>query len=246
VKRGKPRELFVASPGNTLLVLDYAQVEPRVLAHLSQDPYLLSVFHSDEDFYSALAKIVLNLSEAANEIKTKYKHIRSCFKTIGLSIIYGIGAKKLARYLTNGLGEKYTYTQASKIRDDLLNKLVGVKRYREIINNFHFKHKYIENLLGRRLYLPESELFHKGINTVVQSSASDMACEGQLRLDKALTEANIPHKLILMVHDEAVNEIPLGYENQVGEIAQKACSDSFELSVKFPIEMFFGQNWGCK
>jgi len=49
------REAFIASPGYTLLCADYSQIEPRILAHLSQDERLLNVFEQGEDIHMATA-----------------------------------------------------------------------------------------------------------------------------------------------------------------------------------------------
>jgi DNA polymerase-1 len=47
------RRAFIAPPGSLLLAGDYSQIDLRSLAHLSQDPALLSAFRNDEDIHTA-------------------------------------------------------------------------------------------------------------------------------------------------------------------------------------------------
>src|SRR5437763_16714973 len=45
------RRAFVPEPGNLFVVADYSQIELRVLAHLSEDPELISAFARGEDIH---------------------------------------------------------------------------------------------------------------------------------------------------------------------------------------------------
>ncbi|GAH58011.1 unnamed protein product, partial [marine sediment metagenome] len=49
------RQAFIAPTGSSLMAGDYSQIDLRALAHLSQDPSLLSAFHNDEDIHSVTA-----------------------------------------------------------------------------------------------------------------------------------------------------------------------------------------------
>ncbi|HMK21259.1 MAG TPA: DNA polymerase I, partial [Terriglobales bacterium] len=55
------REAFIAPKGYELLCADYSQIEPRILAHLSQDPRLLAVFSKGEDIHMATAMEIFGL-----------------------------------------------------------------------------------------------------------------------------------------------------------------------------------------
>ncbi len=246
IMRGEPRQCFIADPGKLLFIRDLGQVEPRVLAHLSQDPILIETFLTGQDFYAMLAKQTLGLDGTPNEIKSGSKHIRDVFKTIGLSIFYGIGPSKLAGYLSRGLGKKFSYNDALDIRETVRLSFPGISAYTERLLKELTTRGYVENLFGRRLYPKGEDIYHTIMNHIVQGSASDLCCEGEVRFDKALTEEGIYHKLLLFVHDETVNEINPEDEKRVTELAHKACSESFQLSVPVPIETFVGQNWGSK
>ena len=51
----KIKNLLCATPGYTLLQLDYSQAELRVLAMLSEDPYLIGVYVDGKDLHDAVA-----------------------------------------------------------------------------------------------------------------------------------------------------------------------------------------------
>jgi DNA polymerase-1 len=85
------REAFIAPPGHQLLCADYSQVEPRILAHLSQDPRLLQVFERGEDIHMATAMEIFNLP--AGEVT---REMRRAAKSVVFGIVYGISPFGLA------------------------------------------------------------------------------------------------------------------------------------------------------
>jgi len=54
----------------------------------------------------------------------------------------------------------------------------------------------------------------KGFNTLIQSSGSDLVLESAYRIKKEFTNKKIDGKILLLVHDEIVVEIP---ENRIEE-----------------------------
>src|SRR3989475_137437 len=79
------REAFVAEPGSLLLSADYNQIEPRILAHLSQDPVLIVAFARGDDIHTATAVEIFNLPAAQIT-----KDMRRVAKTVNFGIIYRI------------------------------------------------------------------------------------------------------------------------------------------------------------
>ena len=51
----KIKNLLCATPGYTLLQLDYSQAELRVLAMLSEDPWLIQIYKDGKDLHDAVA-----------------------------------------------------------------------------------------------------------------------------------------------------------------------------------------------
>ena len=85
------REAFIAPTRHTLLCADYSQIEPRILAHLSQDPRLLAVFARGEDIHMATAMEIFALP--SSQIT---RDMRRVAKTVVFGIVYGISPFGLA------------------------------------------------------------------------------------------------------------------------------------------------------
>jgi DNA polymerase-1 len=56
-------EGFITDPGWVFLSVDFSQIEPRIAAHLSQDPELLRIYRNDEDIYSDFATAAFKLDD---------------------------------------------------------------------------------------------------------------------------------------------------------------------------------------
>src|SRR5712691_11237904 len=112
------REAFVAEPGSLLLSADYNQIEPRILAHLSQDPVLIGAFARGDDIHTATAVEIFNLPAAKIT-----KDMRRVAKTVNFGIIYGISPYGLSSQL--GISQQ----EARKYIDAYFTKFQGVKGF---------------------------------------------------------------------------------------------------------------------
>ncbi|MEX1126281.1 MAG: DNA polymerase I, partial [Acidimicrobiia bacterium] len=85
------RRAFVAGEGAEFLVADYSQIELRVLAHMSGDPFLLEAFRVGSDIHTATAARVWGLGEDEVTIAQ-----RRTAKMINFGLLYGMEAFGLA------------------------------------------------------------------------------------------------------------------------------------------------------
>jgi DNA polymerase-1 len=217
VPRGTVREIFVPKDGNVLVVIDFAQIEPRVVAQLSQDPRLIQAFKDEDDFYSVIIKGALDLKETPKEIKEKQPDMRNLGKTVGLSVLYGIGPAKLAQTIRNATGRQdMDFGKAKEIIDNYFSAFPGLNDLREKVAKYIGKKGYVPNIFGRHVYVDLEDIHHKGVNSLVQSSASDLCIASQLILQKKL---NDKIKLVHLVHDEVVYEVP---EDKAGDFVNTA------------------------
>lgn len=74
-KFGKIRRMFVARPGNALISCDYSQIEPRLLAHVADDPIMIEAYKKGVDIYSFMAAHVFSL--VSNKTAEKLNYDRS-------------------------------------------------------------------------------------------------------------------------------------------------------------------------
>lgn len=111
LKRGSfLRQAICAPQGKTFVVCDLAQIEPRVLAYLSDYENLLEIFTSGQDAYASFGAQMFNIPGLS---KTSHPELRQSAKSALLGCGYGMGwASFSAQLLTGFLGAPPTlYTK---------------------------------------------------------------------------------------------------------------------------------------
>lgn len=205
------RKAFVAPDGRALVVQDMSQIEYRVLAHVSQQPFMVKAFNSGFDFHAAMAAKVLGgdwKTYADKSNKEAYGH-RSTFKNVNFAVIYGAGPKKVAGM--SKISEKRAY----QILDDYAAEFPEVMDWKASVIDFARKHGYAETLFGGRIHVPTIRWSDKGmkaygerqaVNGVVQGTAADMMRLAMSQVSRWLAKKYPTAWLLLSVHDELVIE----------------------------------------
>jgi DNA polymerase I-like protein with 3'-5' exonuclease and polymerase domains len=214
------RNLFVAPPGYKLVVADYSQIEPRIIASLSQDPVALDYYRKGKDMYTAIGD-VMGVE-------------RKVGKMLVLAISYGVGPEKIARSID--CSEK----EARNLIDQFSEEFHDIIKYKsKVIRTARSKGDipYVETLLGRRRYLPDLKSAENGLkfraerqafNTMIQGSAADLMKLALVRAHSCfITEPDV--NVVLTVHDELVT---VAREDLAEETAE-AIRESME-GVKLP------------
>ena len=114
------RALFTAPAGRVLVVADFSQIELRVAAWLSQDRVMLDAYATGQDLHRITAAAVMGI---APEAVTKDQ--RQAAKAINFGLLYGQGAKGLARYARVQLRRENVGGGRGQIPIDLLQNLPG-------------------------------------------------------------------------------------------------------------------------
>ena len=92
------RQMFVPEKGCKFIGCDFSQQEPRILAHMSQDPNLLEGYATGKDAYAIVASEVYHLpyeqciKAAGKEAEAR----RDNMKDVMLGVMYRRGAKSVA------------------------------------------------------------------------------------------------------------------------------------------------------
>ncbi|ADP32870.1 DNA polymerase [Bacillus atrophaeus] len=174
----KARKLIVAPKGYLIFGIDYSQIEPRTLAHMSGDAGLQYPYLNNIDLYASLASKIFKLPyeaclEADGETYKKAglpKHPRKMMKVGLLAVMYGITVPSLAESLGISVPE------AQKFMDDFYSSypemtawmakqvahadetgyvetMQGRKRrfigHTVIAKHYHALHAKVVNILGR-------------------------------------------------------------------------------------------------
>ena len=200
------REAFIAADDNVLLSADYSQIELRILAHLSKDPFLIDAFLADKDIHAQTASAIYGIFP---EMITP--EMRRAAKTINFGLMYGMGPVNLSRQLGISFNEARTFIEA------YFRQFPTVKEYMESTIEKARQYGYTETLLGRRRYLPEINAKNRNIreaaertaiNTPVQGTAADIIKLAMIDIHKDLPDVCGGARMLLQVHDELVFELP--------------------------------------
>ena len=246
------RNAFVAAPGHVLLACDYAQVELRVAAILSKDPYLTETFQKGIDVHTAVAAKVFNVSSDAVT-----REQRSRAKVINFGILYGMGVNALMKNLDS------TRQEAQEFYNAYFEEFSSIQDYLEDTKSFALQHGYTETLFGRRRYFPalksrlpyiRAQAERMAINAPIQGTATaDIIKLAMVHVDQALSEADLKEgvHMVMQVHDELVFEIKEELLEKAQPVIVNAMESVLQDSYKkidTPVPLLVdagsGVNWG--
>ena len=245
VRTEKGREIrraFVPrSPQYTLLAADYSQIELRIIAHLSQDPAMVSDFNLGHDIHAATAAKVFHVP-----MDKVTKEQRSRAKAVNFGIIYGMSAFGLAERM--GLSR----SEATDIIKKYFEEYAGIKEYMNRSIALARERGYAETILGRRRYLRDingSNSVVRGfaernaINAPIQGSSADMIKIAMIGIHQEFERLKMQSKMILQVHDELVFDAHLDELDALKAIVNDKMVNALPLSVPVIVEMNTGANW---
>ncbi len=237
------RRAFVpGAPDQLLLVLDYSQIELRILAHLSGDEGLRAAFASGEDIHTATAARVFGLPLDAVDPGS-----RSRAKMVNYGLAYGMNAWGLAQRLDIAPDE------AQEIMDAYFASFPGIREYLDRQVGHATVEGFTETILGRRRYIPELQAANprvrdlgrrQALNAPIQGSASDVFKVAMIAVDAALRAApELGCQMLLTVHDELVFEVPAATVEAAAALVKERMEHAVELEVPLQADVGWGSNW---
>ena len=235
------REAFIPEKGNVLISADYSQIELRIMAHLSEDKNLTHAFNNDIDVHSSTASEVFGVS-----IDDVTKDQRRSAKAINFGLMYGMSAFGLTRQL--GI----TRDEAQEYLDAYFARYTGVRDYMDSTKAQAKEDKFVETIMGRRLYLNEINAANglrrqaaerAAINAPLQGSAADIIKKAMLDIDMLINKEIKYVKMIMQVHDELVFECPKEAADEVMKKIKHKMENTVNLKIPLIAEAEIGDNW---
>ena len=233
------RRAFVAGEGAEFLVADYSQIELRVLAHMSGDPFLIEAFQEGLDIHTATAARVWDTPPA--QVTSDQ---RRTAKMINFGLLYGMEAFGLADRLGISRDEARDHIDA------YFSQFHKVKEYMSSVVTLARNQGYTTTLFGRRRYLPElkSDNFRirqmgerMALNAPVQGTAADIIKKAMIDLDAALRDEKLASTMLLQIHDELILEVP--EEEEL--VAEKLVVETMEEATKLDVPLKVDVAWGA-
>jgi DNA polymerase-1 len=235
------RTAFVAPKGSELLVADYNQIELRCIAHLANDPGLISAFEAGEDIHKATAARVFSVKPA-----DVTHDQRSKAKMVSYGLAYGMEAYGLSQRLAIPVDE------AANILNSYFAAFPNVKQYMDDAVHEARKLGYTETLFGRRRPIEElrSDNFRvrqagerQAMNAAIQGLAADIFKIALVRIDQLLDAGQFASRVVLQVHDEVIVEVQTDEKETVGPLVLQAMHDAASLRVPLEVNAAWGPTW---
>ncbi|MEO0782607.1 MAG: DNA polymerase I [Pseudomonadota bacterium] len=236
------REAFVAAPGNTLISLDYSQIELRILAHIANIDALKQAFREGQDIHAMTASEMFDvpMDEMTPEVRRRAK-------AINFGVIYGISGFGLARNL------RIPRSEAQAFIDRYFERFPGIRTYMDDTVAFAKEHGHVQTLFGRKIHTPEigakgpraGFAWRAAINAPIQGTAADIIRRAMIRMPQAIK--GLPAKMLLQVHDELLFEVEESAAEDViaaaRTVMESAAKPAVHIDVPLVVDAGQGANW---
>jgi DNA polymerase-1 len=237
------RQAFIAPPGFQLLSADYSQIELRILAHLSQDPFMLKAFKEDIDIHTMTAAEVFGVP-----VTSVTNELRSRAKAINFGLMYGQTAFGLSESLGISQSDAKTYIK------HYFERFSKVKAFLDTLKEKAMETGLAQTMLGRKRKIPNINSQNRleksfaervAINSPIQGTAADIIKRSMLVVQDYLESQNLQSKLLLQIHDELVLECPEAEIAEVHAKVVKLMETAVVLSVPLRVDSATGAHWAA-
>jgi DNA polymerase-1 len=239
VPRGREvRDAFIAREGNTLVDIDFDQIEQRLTAHFTGDEGMIAAFiEADEtggDFFTGLARRVFS-----DETIQKSDIRRQNAKSAAYAKVYGAGVVTFAHTVHVSIPE------AQRFLDAYDATFPGVKDFQaRVIEAARDRLKnegiaYVNTPWGRRLTGDEEKLYALA-NYLIQGTAADVLKQKIVDLDSA----GMLEYGVLPVHDEILFDVPKAEAEDFAIEAAGIMLETERFTVPLTCKPVLGNSWG--
>jgi DNA polymerase-1 len=238
-----------------LVQLDYSQMELRVLAEISGDRKMCSIFQDDRvDIHTKVASWVYKKPE--DQIDAKQ---RKFTKQVNFGISYMIGPQGLARKLSEVMGHIVRESESRKLMKDWFAEFPQVETWIDTTRRELIRYGEVSTLFGRKRRLADTnpgsskgrEGIRQGVNFLIQSLASDLTLYRAVEFWEWLREEEMQSRIVGLVHDAVIVDCPEREVMKVAKAMRRIFEDNdftedfgFQMKVPLKVEIKAGKTWG--
>ena len=236
------RRAFIAEPGHVLVSADYSQIEFRVLAHMSEDPVLVTAFREGADFHERTALKIFGADSGRDP-----HQLRSIAKMVNYALLYGKGAFTLSKDIG------VTQEEAQKFIDSYFAGFPNVRAFIDRTLEDGRATSVVKTMFGRRRLVPEltsrnfqvrSAAERMAVNMPIQGSAADILKKAMIDVHAGLPKvAGGRARMILTVHDELLFETPKEAADETAAAVRELMEGAVKLNVPLTVDVGLGENW---
>jgi DNA polymerase I len=239
----KVRSCFVARRGYRMVSVDYSQLEPRIVAALSEDEKLVSIYANDRDLYTEIAGELVVTRQAA--------------KVLTLGILYGMSGRRLEEQLRLSGQDGFDLEACDRLIERWFEAYPGVKRLvEETLTKARAEGGWARTVGGRGRLLPglfldgagwpagklREEAERQAFNHLIQGTGMECLKQAMLQVDRVVPVDAHP---LLAIHDELVYEVPDGEAaERYAHLIAKGCMERTFGKVLLKTSTAIADDWG--
>lgn len=241
ITRGsEARNIFVATPGYTLIECDLKQAEIRGWCWYSRDEDLKAAILSGTDIHTATASLMFELSpeEVTKEQRTQAKRL-------SFGTLYQMSPQTLAGEL------RITVPDAIELQQRYFSAFQRGEEWIREIQQQVLRDGFFVTPFGRRLRFiitPEtaSEVSRQAVNYPIQSLCSDITLSALIRLGRRIEAEELGDtRLLLTVHDSILLETKENPYEIAALVEQEITKDVLDGWMPFTADVVIGKKWGA-
>ena len=245
------RKIFVSRDPekNVILNVDYSQAELRVMACLSEDEYLISLFQEGMgDFFDSLMPSAFPTADISSWTSQQAKDNRAKLK----ATIYGLAYNRKAAAIAKDLG--MSVREAQGIINNFFRSAPQFYDWRQwvegtavdpdstLVSPFG-RYYQAEVVTGRN----KQNVINAGLAFLPQSTASDLCVDAAMQVHQ-WCEKEYGAKIVATVHDAIMLDCPKAVVETVAKRVQWEMEESgrrvFGNVVPFATDAQWGASWG--
>jgi DNA polymerase I len=225
------RSCVQAPKGRAIVAVDFDQVEPRVMAHLIQEPAWIEAIHAGESFHAVNATAIYG----PGYTKAQYQ----LAKNTGMALLYCGGVRKLAATAGVSEGEmkalkEQFFTQFPRARR-FVQRVIAKGEEREYTDG----QAWVKLPSGRRV-ATDSGYTYRLLACLGQGTGADILKDSLVRQHYA----GLTDHLLITVHDECVYECDADQAEDLAAEAIKHMENHDDFRVPITASASAGPSWG--
>lgn len=230
VPRSWVRSAFVPRPGNKLVLVDYDQIELRLMAHYAGDEALINAVKGGDDLHAFVGRMVYNTPTITPEQ-------RRVVKAANFAKIYGAGAQKFADTAGISIDEARRF---NKLYDSRFPAVTNWIRRTSMIGDS--EGSITTPFIGRQQVVGGKEGGYKLVNYFIQGTAADVLKRAIVQL--SMTDAD--QYMLIPIHDEVAFDVPAELVEDVTREITTVMEDTVSFSVPLSVGSDVVDRWGDK
>ena len=238
--QNKFRACFQASTGNVFIIADYSQIELRIVAEMANDQTMIEAFNNNEDIHKKTAALI-----NGKLLEEVTKEERQSAKAMNFGLVYGMGYKGFQAYAKNGYGVDLSLDEVKSIVDKFFRTYRGLT---DRLNELSICRTLEERTIGNRRrawkHLPP---ITERANSGVQGTGADILKRALVLVNDNLLNDDV--KLVCIVHDEIVLEVPQNQADVIGKKLKRLMEEAGAFYIKkVPViaDISMGGSWAEK